>query len=145
MSIEKRAGPLSRSFRSLIKTRAALTKTIKDLKDLRALHVCACYRHSGPTDLKRIRAVFSGARAMARDRPSPYGERELFSARSAGACPPRALGCARHGEAQALALRGKEGVIFFRSAGPSDATRASEWVSPASVGLRGRYQDIVKK
>ena len=36
--------------------------------------------------------------------------------RSAGACPPRALECARHGEGQALALRCGGGV-FFRSAG----------------------------
>ena len=34
---------------------------------------------SGPTDLKRTRDVFSVARAMARDRPSPYGEGEGFS------------------------------------------------------------------
>ena len=66
MSIEKRVGPMSRSFRSLIKTRAALSKAIKDLKDLRVLRVRACYRHSGPTDLKRIKDVFSVTRAMAR-------------------------------------------------------------------------------
>ena len=41
---------------------------------------------------------------MARDRPSPYGEVPFFS-RSAGACPPRTLEYARHGEGQALALR----------------------------------------
>ena len=35
MSIEKRAAPFSRSFRSFIKTRADLAKHIKDLKDLR--------------------------------------------------------------------------------------------------------------
>ena len=35
MSIEKRAGPMSRSFRSLIKKRADPAKHIKDLKDLR--------------------------------------------------------------------------------------------------------------
>ena len=52
MSIEKRVVPFSRSFRSLIKTRGA-SKPIKDLKDLRALRIAACYRHSGPTDLKR--------------------------------------------------------------------------------------------
>ena len=32
----------------------------------------------GPTDLKRTRDVFSGARTMARDRPSPYGEGVAF-------------------------------------------------------------------
>ena len=104
MSIEKRVVPFSRAFRSLIRKHAALAKTIKDLKDLRALRVCACYRHSGPTDLKRRRDVFSVARAMARDRPSPYGEVPFFS-RSAVAFPPPSLGCARHGEGQALALR----------------------------------------
>ena len=52
MSIEKRVVPFSRSFRSLIKKRGA-SKPIKDLKDLKSLRVAACYRHSGPTDLKR--------------------------------------------------------------------------------------------
>ena len=48
MSIATRVGPFSRSFRSLImKTRSA-AKTIKDLKDLRALRGRACYRHAGP-------------------------------------------------------------------------------------------------
>ena len=37
MSIEKRAGPFSRSIRTLIRKHAALAKHIKDLKDLRAL------------------------------------------------------------------------------------------------------------
>ena len=44
---------------------------------------------------------------MARDRPSPYGERKAF---------------------------------FIVARGPSDAIRASERVSPASVGLRGRWR-----
>ena len=30
-----------------------MAKHIKDLKDLRALRTAECYRHSGPTDLKR--------------------------------------------------------------------------------------------
>ena len=67
MSIEKRAVPLSRSFRSLIKTRADLAKAIKDLKDLSVLRGRAGYRHSGPTDLKRTRDIFSVARTMARE------------------------------------------------------------------------------
>ena len=47
--------------------------------------------------------------------------------------PPRALECASDGEGQALALR--EGEAFFhRSAGASDATRAGERVSPATLG-----------
>ena len=74
-------------------------------------------------------------RGIARDRPSPYGEGgrsavqkpSLF--RSAGACPPRSFDRPRHSEGQALALRGGE-TFFHRSAGPSDATRASERVSP---------------
>ena len=78
MSIAARVVPFSRSFRTLITKRAALAKTIKDLKDLSVLRVCACYRHSGPTDLKRTRDVFSLARTMARDRPSPYGEVPFF-------------------------------------------------------------------
>ena len=101
MSIEKRVVTLSRSFRSLIKTRAALAKHIKDLKDLRILGVRACYRHSGPTDL---RTVFY---------------------RSAGACPPRALECADDGEGNPLGcacgIRGPspydEGAFCRRSPG----------------------------
>ena len=64
-----------------------MAKPIKDLKDLSVLRVSECYRHSGPTDLKRIRDVFSVVRTMARDRPSPYGDVPFFS-RSVGA-----LGC----------------------------------------------------
>ena len=40
---------------------------------------------AGAPDLQGL-----GARAMARDRPSPYGEGGVFS-RSAGACPPRSF------------------------------------------------------
>ena len=78
MSIAARVVPFSRSFRSLITKHAPLAKPIKDLKDLRVLHVTACYRHSGSTDLKSTRDVFSVARAMARDRPSPYGAGDVF-------------------------------------------------------------------
>ena len=62
MSIETRAGPTSRSFRSLIKNTRRMAKPIKDLKDLSILRVCAGYRHSGPTDLKKTRDVFSRER-----------------------------------------------------------------------------------
>ena len=48
MSIEKRAGPTARSFRSLIKKHMDMAKSIKDLKDLSILRRRACYRHSGP-------------------------------------------------------------------------------------------------
>ena len=41
MSIEIRAGPTARSFRSLIGNHADLSKHIKDLKDLRAFCVSA--------------------------------------------------------------------------------------------------------
>ena len=89
MSIEKRAGPFSRSFRSLIKTRADMAKTIKDLKDLRILRGRACYRHSGPTDLRDV--FFRRAGALG------------CHTRIRG--PPRSLDCADAGEGQALALR----------------------------------------
>ena len=74
MSIAPRVVPFSRSFRSLIKNTRGMSKSIKDLKDLRVLGGGACNRHSGPTDLKSTRAVFSVARTLARDRPSPYDE-----------------------------------------------------------------------
>ena len=124
MSIEKRVVPFSRSFRSLIKTRAA-SKPIKDLKDLRALQVAECYRHSGLTDLKRRFFRSANWRGPV-PRPTVKGR---FFYRSAGACPPRAskhrfftvargpvprdrsneaktfFPSTRHGEGQALALR----------------------------------------
>ena len=83
MSIEKHASPMSRSFRTLIRKRAALAKPIKDLKDLRVL------RLPSAIDIKVLRTL------------------ETFFHRSAGACPPRALdaACTHAGEGQALALR----------------------------------------
>ena len=48
MSIAARVVPFSRSFRSLIKNTRGMSKSIKDLKDLRILRGRACYRHSGP-------------------------------------------------------------------------------------------------
>ena len=128
MSIETRVGPYSRSVRTLIKTRADLATSIKDLKDLRVLRRRAGYRHSGPTDL---RDVFSLARAMARDRPSPYGEGVAFFYRSAGACPPRLSGRPQPGEGNPLGcacgIRGPSPYVkgrrfFHRSAGPITAT-----------------------
>ena len=88
MSIAARVVPFSRSIRTLIRKHAALAKPIKDLKDLRVLRVHACYRHSGPKGPEEHKRRFSLARAMARDRPSPYGEGAAFFYRSAGA-----LGC----------------------------------------------------
>ena len=63
-----------RSFRSFIKKRADLAKSIKDLKDLRALRVTECYRHSGPTDLKRkeIRFFRSANDGEGQGFPPPY-------------------------------------------------------------------------
>ena len=77
-----------------MKTRSA-AKTIKDLKDLRALRGCACYRHAGPKGPEEKEETFftvsrgtgprerqiAGARTLARDRPSPYGEGDVFSYR----------------------------------------------------------------
>ena len=51
---------------------------------------------------------------MARDRPSPYGEGEgLFSYRSAGACPPRALECANDDEGQVFPQPYEERKALF--------------------------------
>ena len=66
MSIEKRVVTLSRSFRSLIKTRADMAKSIKDLKDFRALCMPAAIDIQDLKDLKRTRDVFSAARTLAR-------------------------------------------------------------------------------
>ena len=45
MSIATRVAPFSRSFRTLIKIRADLAKSIKDLKALSVLRRRAGYRH----------------------------------------------------------------------------------------------------
>ena len=100
MSIATRVVLFSRFFRTLIKHARNLSKSIKDLKDLRVLRGRACYRHSGPKGPEE-------------------NQRRFFCSAS-------------DGEGQALALR--EGKRFFhRSAGASDATRASERVSPAPL------------
>ena len=78
MSIAARVVPFSRSIRTLIRKHAALAKPIKDLKDLRVLRVHACYRHSGPKGPEEHKRRFSLARAMARDRPSPYVKGRRF-------------------------------------------------------------------
>ena len=63
MSIEKRAGPMSRSFRTLIGKPRGAVKHIKDLKDLKALRVVECYRHSGPKGPEENKKrFFCGAR-----------------------------------------------------------------------------------
>ena len=96
--------------------------------------------------------IFRVDRSMARDRPSPYGEggaaprKNASEYRSAGACPPRsfdlrenrpptnAIFRADRGMARDRPSPYGEGRRFFTVArGPSDATRASERVSPASI------------
>ena len=142
MSIETRVVTLSRSFRSLIKRQRGEPLHIKDLKDLRVLCGAAAI------DIKVLQTL-----GMARDRPSPYGERGRFFScyRSAGACPPRSLdlcgkrpqprdhGCLRlrpvHGEGQALALR-KGAAFFIVARGPRmPSAQASGFPSP-SFALR---------
>ena len=107
------------------------------------------YRSAGALGCHtRIRAGFPREflvdRSMARDRPSPYGEGGRFSTKNppvtvARGPVPRERWNARtmardrpspYGEGQAL--------FFIVARGPSDAIRASERVSPASVGVRGR-------
>ena len=80
MSIAARVVTLSRSFRSLIKNPRGMSKTIKDLKALRAFCVWIAI------DIKVLQTL------RARE--------TLFSA-SRGGQAPRSL----HGEGQALALR----------------------------------------
>ena len=83
-------------------------------------------------------------RGPARDRPSPYGDENPSWPVARGPVPRECSLCAktarqprlsprpRHGEGQALALR--EGEAFFIVArGASDATRASERVSTATL------------
>ena len=124
MSIAARVVTLSRSFRSLIKTRAALAKHIKDLKDLSLLRVRACYRHSGPTDLKRTRDVFPVRGRWRGPVPRPTMKGRFFR-RSAGACPPRALdyACTHDGEGNPLACAcgNLRGPTPYGEGGPSAA------------------------
>ena len=83
----------------------------------------------------RMRAGFPRDRCMARDRPSPYGNKSRFFHRSAGACPPRSLECARHGEGQALALRcGWRFFIVARGPVPRDRCMARDRPSPYGAG-----------
>ena len=83
-----------------MKTRSA-AKPIKDLKDLRALRGRAYYRHAGPKGPEEKGETFftvargpvprerwsARARALARDRPSPYGEGVAFFIASRGTGP----------------------------------------------------------
>ena len=87
MSIEKRIVPFSRAFRSLIKNTRRMPKTIKDLKDFRALCMPAAIDIQVLKDLKRTRDVFFAARGMARDRPPPYDEGGAFCRRPIASRP----------------------------------------------------------
>ena len=99
MSIEKRAGTMSRSFRSLIKTRAALANAIKDLKDLRAFCVWAAIDIKVLQTLRARETLFfasrgglspaSGAWRGTGPRPTVKGYVPDTVAR--GACPPRSF------------------------------------------------------
>ena len=87
----------------------------------------------------RIRAGFPRdlpiARSMARDRPSPYAEGGRFSTKNppdtvARGPVPRDLPIARSMARDRPSPYGKGRRFFHRSAEASDATRASERVSP---------------
>ena len=62
MSIAARVGQFSRSFRSLIKTRADMAKTIKDLKDLRAFCVWAAIDIKVLQTLRERATLFAASR-----------------------------------------------------------------------------------
>ena len=89
----------------------------------RSLDLCGKRRQPRDTD------GCCSARCMARDRPSPYGEKGRFLRcyRSAGACPPRSLTLGMARDRPSPYVKGRR--FFHRSAGPSDAIRASERVS----------------
>ena len=121
MSIEKRAGPFSRSVRTLIGKPRSISKTIKDLKALRALRGRACYRHAGPKGPEEKGATFFTVargpvprerlvdRNMARDRPSPYDEGAFFIvARGPLGCHTRIRGPSPYGEGDLLPPRPRE-------------------------------------
>ena len=95
-----------------------------------------------------------GPTFVVRERPLPNGSGSVFY-RSAGACPPRALGCADDGEGQALALREREAfftvargpvprerAFFYRSAGacpprsPSSRCRLRSFRTYMSIAIR---------
>ena len=71
MSIETRVVPCQGPLGPEESTTRAPPKSIKDLKDLRALRSRTDYRHSGPN--------------------GPEENEWRFFHRSAGACPPRSL------------------------------------------------------
>ena len=88
-------------------------------------------------------------RAMARDRPSPYGEGGIFY-RSAGACPPRALDCADDGAGNCACgnLRGPtpydEGETFCRR-GPGRAALLHRDQEVSPTGIYETLSEITSK
>ena len=95
MSIETRVVPFSRSFRTLIKHTRRMSKSIKDLKDLRAFCVWAAIDIKVLQTLRERETLFSASRG------GLSAAHFFVLARSARACPSRSV----HGEGQALALR----------------------------------------
>ena len=85
MSIEKRVVPFSRSFRTFIKTRADMSKSIKDLKDLRVLRRRAGYRHSGPKGPEENQRRFFYSASDGEGQALALREGAAFFRRSAGA------------------------------------------------------------
>ena len=83
MSIAARVVPFSRSFRSLIKN-TRTWQNIKDLKDLRALRVCACYRHSGPKGPEENKRRFFRSASDGEGQALALREGAAFFHRSAG-------------------------------------------------------------
>ena len=118
MSIAACAVPFSRSVRTLISKHAALAKPIKDLKDLRALRVCACYRHSGPKGPEERKRRFFIARAMARACPSPYGEGAAFFPVARGLVPRERWSARTKSRPGGLSYRGDRQVMFLGPLGP---------------------------
>ena len=113
MSIETRVLPSSRSVRTLIKSQRT-TKSIKDLKDLRALCVAAAIDMQVLTDLKRKERRYFHRRANDGGGQAPalrWGWR--FSRPVArGPVPRECWGARNDGEGQALALRGPEAALL---------------------------------
>ena len=114
-----------------------------------------------PRDRWIARTIFETRRALLPGETEPYGERETVSTTVARGPVPRDRWSARTifktrrallrggcietrrsllpGETDPYGERKTASTTVAR--GPSDATRASERVSPASVGVRGRYRD----
>ena len=103
-----------------------MVKHIKDLKDLRALRIAECYRHSGPKGPEENkRRFFPSANAgegnplacaCGMRGPKPYGEGGGFSPPVARGPVPRDCWSARAMARDRPSPYG-EGGVFYRSAG----------------------------